>query len=125
MVYGLLLIATLVFFEAFVRLGALAPMRVMFSAGPEGLRTISSSMITDDEKERVVRHLSKQMLRATTEMILKVALATAAAGLVLWLGAEVFSVPLEELESSLLSLPVIAALLVVALGYARIRHVFF
>lgn len=125
MVYGLLLIATFVFFEAFVRLDTLAPMRVVFSAGPEGLRTISSSMITDDEKERVVRHLSKRMLRATTEMILKVVLAAAAATLVLWVGAKAFSVPLKELESSLLSLPVIAALLVITLGYARIRHVFF
>jgi hypothetical protein len=125
MVYGLLLVATFVFFEAFVRLGTLAPMRTVLSAGPEGLRTISSSMISDDEKERVVRQLSKQMLRATTEMILKATLATAAAGLVLWLGAELFSVPLEELESAILSLPVIAGLVVVALGYARIRHVLF
>jgi len=125
MVYGLLLIAALVFFEAFIRLGTLAPVRVVFSAGPEGLRTISSSVITDDEKERIVRHLSKQMLRATLEMVVKAGLATAAAALLLWIGATALSVPWAEIEKSLLSLPVIAALLVVTLVYARIRHVFF
>ena len=125
MVYGLLLIAALVFFEAFIRLGTLAPVRVVFSAGPEGLRTISSSVITDDEKERIVRHLSKQMLRATLEMVVKAGLATAAAALLLWIGATALSVQWVEIEKSLLSLPVIAALLVITLVYARIRYVFF
>lgn len=125
MIYVLLLIATVVFFEAFVRLDALTPVRVVLSAGPEGLRTISSSTMGDDEKERVVRQLSKQMLRATFEMILKLAVATAAAALSLWLGARLLSVPLGEIEDALLSLPVIAGLLVATLGYARLRHVLF
>jgi len=125
MIHALLLVATLVFFEAFVRLHALAPMRAVLSIGPQGLRTIASSTLSDDEKERIARQLSKQMFRATAEMIVKLALAAAAAALTLWLGARLLSVPLDALEDALLSLPVMIGLLVATLGYARLRHVIF
>jgi len=125
MIHALLLVATLVFFEAFVRLDALAPMRVLVNVGPEGLRTIASSTVSDDEKERIARQLSKRMFRATLELILKLTLATAAAALAIWLGARLLSVPLDALEDALLSLPVIIGLLVATLGYARLRHVIF
>lgn len=125
MIYVLLLLATLAFFEAFVRLDALAPLRVVVRAGPEGFRTISSAVMTDDEKELAVRQLSGQLLRATAEMVLKVALATAAAALVIWIGARLLALPWDAVEERLLSVPVILALVVVTLGYARVRHVIF
>lgn len=121
MIYGLLIVATVAFYEAFLWLRVAVPMRLLLAEGPRGLRTISSTM-SDDDKERVLREASKQMLRATAELVLKVVLATAAAALTLCLGAVLLSVPFAEVEQAMLSPVSIAVLVVVALAYAKIRH---
>lgn len=122
MVYALLLAAAIIFLEAFLRLDTLAPVRFVLKAGPEGLRTIASAALSDDEKEVRLRQLSGRLLRATAEMVAKLLLALTAATALLWLGAAAAGVPVEDIERALLSLPVIAGLAVAAIVYARLRR---
>lgn len=122
MVYALLVAAAIIFLEAFLRLDTLAPVRFVFRAGPEGLRTVTSAALSDDEKEVRLRQLSGRLLRATAEMVIKLVFALTAATALLWLGAAAANVPYAQIERALLSLPVIAGLVVVTIVYARFRR---
>lgn len=123
MSYVALMALCILFVEAFIRLGLHKEAGAVLSGSRDGLGILTAAELGDDDKERLVRRASLEILRTTGLLALKLALLAS----LLYAAYRGFVAAFPSIEApmaqSLVSLPGLVALTAASAGYAWLRHV--
>jgi hypothetical protein len=122
MIVVLQILMCIVFVELFVILHLQQDASSILQASKEAMGVLSSSEITDDEKEVFARRASLRIFKVTGSFLGKFLLLFAALYAMYAGAVEFFSMPEESFIQTMLSLPVLLGLTIVAIAYTWIRH---
>lgn len=115
------IVAGLIFYEAFVALKSLANVRAMQETVRGSLAVVQSTSMSDDEKAAAMQKSSVAMIGSVGVIFAKIFVAVAASALFLYL-VSLVAWPFNELvEYSIRPLPLLAVIVILSV-YGMVRH---
>ena len=123
MIYGPLILLSVVLFELFVRLKMAENARTIVVTSRESMRVLASAQLGDDEKESRMRRGSIEILQATLWLAAKFLLVGAVLYGLFELIVAIFPGLRQPLLESFVSPSVIVLLTIAIIGYAWARKV--
>ena len=117
-----LLVAGIVAYETLVRAGLGPVAGRLARVGADARRTMTSTELDDDEKERLVRRMTGTTLADTLRLAFRLALVGAACALAIWAGSALAGVPAERTVARAASLPGLLGLTVAIACWAALRR---
>lgn len=115
------IVAGLIFYEAFVALKSLANVRAMQETVRGSLAVVQSTSMSDDEKAAAMQKSSVAMIGSVGVIFAKILVAVAASALFLYL-VSLVAWPFNELvEYSIRPLPLLAVIVILSI-YGMVRH---
>ncbi|OFX04623.1 MAG: hypothetical protein A3E78_05205 [Alphaproteobacteria bacterium RIFCSPHIGHO2_12_FULL_63_12] len=115
------IVAGLIFYEAFVALKSLANVRAMQETVRGSLAVVQSTSMSDDEKAAAMQQSSVAMIGSVGVIFAKILVAVAASALFLYL-VSLVAWPFNELvEYSIRPLPLLAVIVILSI-YGMVRH---
>jgi len=121
MVYGPLLLLSIVLFELFVLLKMGENAKAIIASSHQAMKVLASSDLADEEKEAFMRRGSVEILKATLGLAAKLVLAGAILFALFELIVMLFPTLRQPLIESFVSPVVIVILTVVVVAYAWVR----
>ncbi len=116
-----ILLAGLIFYEAFAALNSLANVGAMQATVKNSLAVVQSTTLSDEEKAAALQKSSGAMITSVAIITAKIAAAVAASAIFLY-AVSLVAWPFGEIvEFSVRPLPLLATIVVVT-GYGMLRH---
>ena len=116
-----ILLAGLIFYEAFAALNSLANVGAMQATVKNSLAVVQSTPLSDEEKAAALQKSSGAMITSVAIITAKIAAAVAASAIFLY-AVSLVAWPFGEIvEFSVRPLPLLATIVVVT-GYGMLRH---
>jgi len=116
-----ILLAGLIFYEAFAALNSLANVGAMRATVKNSLAVVQSTTLSDEEKAAALQKSSGAMITSVAIITAKIAAAVAASAIFLY-AVSLVAWPFGEIvEFSVRPLPLLATIVVVT-GYGMLRH---